>query len=210
MQDTHIKRQIKAFRAPVFNETVAEKQDLINREFPGIYPCAPILDILFCNHILNNSPKSESWGNVVRYSIKLPSFHQRIIQPRVVRCYRRPNKKSFLLKRYTCYDGLLAYHFFDPIFFTSIVPIHVENVDIMSDHNAKLLALDQLKYCLNNIQAKSVLSVSSMFPGKNYKLCHLFYDDSYRKGYPILKKKPDAVSTTCSPTPKTYASKRSY
>lgn len=184
--ESNIIKQIKAFRAPVFNETVQEKQKIIDKEYPGVYPCAPILDILFSNHILNNAPKSDSWGNLVRYSIKLPTFHPRIIQPRVIKCHTDEEGRRFLLRKYSCYEGSLGNYFFDHMFFTSIIPIDIELNDIMSAHNEKLLALDQLKYCLNNLQAKSVLSMSNMYPNRKYILNDLYYDDNYRRGYPIM------------------------
>lgn len=182
-----IRKRILAFREPVFGENPKEKQKIIDQNYPGVFPCRPILDINLSNYFLAGTITQRSWNALVRYSMKLPNFHPRIIQPRVTKCYDNESDEFFYtIKKYGVSDMTNIYHYFDPLYFSGgSIPIYLEYVDIMKDHNNKNIATEQLKYCYTNLQARSLITIYSLFPTETYNLSALGVNEAYRKGYYI-------------------------
>lgn len=180
---TELKERIIAFRTPVFGESAIEKQRIILNKYPGIFPFKPILDVAFSNYVINGKMTSESWDDVVRYSIKLPRNQTKIIQPRVKKChYNGPGKVCFIIQKTLIKRGQMTNFFFDPIYCIAPFPIFFE-YNFIDGNNNKQLIMQQMKYCLNNLQKRSLLMVSEKYPTTLYDLKKLNYNITDYFGY---------------------------
>lgn len=183
-----LQNKIKAFMAPMYGESSEEKQAYIDQNYPDCFPHKPILDCGFGNYILQASDTlvESKWRDLVRFSLKMPlNFYNRIMQPRVLKCIDNSNTRYYIARKYNNYDIQYANYYFDPLHFTSTIPIYIEHVDTLTKQNEKNRIIEQLPYCLNDIQARSILTLVSNYPGVKLDLKNtpLNYDDDYRRGH---------------------------
>lgn len=197
-----IKQRIITFRMPMFGESEYQKQEIINKTYPNMFPGKPVLDIGLSNHMLNSGNVNESmWQPLVRYSLQLPSFYPRVVQPRVMKCYdASTGERYYIIKKYISTPLQCAYYYFDPLYFTAPIPIYIEHEDILTKEKRQRNIMNQLKYCLNTVQAKSLLSMSSIMPTINYDLTHLQYNLFYKRGFITHCSNTENTSHTSSPS----------
>lgn len=178
-----LRNKIEAFRKPIYGESYIEKQRHISKNYNGVYPYKAILDVAFCNYALNGSITDDTWDEIVRYSVKLPKNHNRIIQPRVKKCYYQDQHRyCFVIPKYLIKKGQLTNFFFDPMYYRAPMPIFFEHKYIGNSNHRQLIML-QTHYCLNNVQKRSLIMVVDKYPNTEYDLSKLDYSLKSKLGY---------------------------
>lgn len=178
-----ISRRMLAFREPIFGEDLQEKNAYIRRNYPNMPPFQAKLDIGLTNYMLKNTICENTWNALVRYSMKLPTFYNRIIQPRVRKCYH-DRKRFYIINRYVAHSSMYGYYYFDPMYFYARQNIYIVDNDILAADRRKRYVMSQTKHCLNSIQGKSLLMLDRLYGSMPaYNLDFLNYSRKYKLGY---------------------------